>query len=33
VMRTGDRPFRDGPPPLWASDHFGVTAEIVVPAG
>jgi len=33
VARTGDRPFRDAPPPLWSSDHFGVTAEIVIPAG
>ena len=33
VARTGDQPFRAAPPPLWASDHFGVTAEIVIPAG
>jgi endonuclease/exonuclease/phosphatase family metal-dependent hydrolase len=33
VARTGDQPFRAGPPPLWASDHFGVTARIVVPRG
>src|SRR4051812_426517 len=32
AARTGDRPFRTGPAPLWASDHFGVTARIVVPA-
>jgi hypothetical protein len=31
VARTADRPFRAGPPPLWVSDHFGVTARIVVP--
>jgi len=31
VARTGDQPFRAAPPPLWASDHFGVTARIVVP--
>jgi endonuclease/exonuclease/phosphatase family metal-dependent hydrolase len=31
VWRTGDRPFRAAPPPLWASDHLGVTARIVVP--
>jgi endonuclease/exonuclease/phosphatase family metal-dependent hydrolase len=31
VARTGDRPFR-AVPPVWASDHFGVTARIVVPA-
>jgi endonuclease/exonuclease/phosphatase family metal-dependent hydrolase len=30
VERTGDRPFRTAPPPLWASDHLGVTADIVV---
>lgn len=30
VARTGDEPFRAGPPPLWASDHFGVTARIAV---
>jgi endonuclease/exonuclease/phosphatase family metal-dependent hydrolase len=29
--RTGGKPFRAGPPPLWASDHFGVTARITVP--
>jgi len=28
---TGDRPFRAGPPPLWASDHSGVTARIRLP--
>jgi endonuclease/exonuclease/phosphatase family metal-dependent hydrolase len=32
VARTPDRPFRAGPPPLWISDHFGVTARVVVPA-
>jgi endonuclease/exonuclease/phosphatase family metal-dependent hydrolase len=31
VARTGERPFRAAPPPLWTSDHFGVTARIVVP--
>jgi endonuclease/exonuclease/phosphatase family metal-dependent hydrolase/predicted small secreted protein len=31
VARTTDRPFRAGPPPLWASDHFGVTARIGIP--
>jgi endonuclease/exonuclease/phosphatase family metal-dependent hydrolase len=31
VARTGVRPFRAAPPPLWASDHFGVTARIAVP--
>lgn len=30
VARTGDRPFRAGPPPLWISDHFGVTARIEI---
>jgi endonuclease/exonuclease/phosphatase family metal-dependent hydrolase len=30
VARTVDRPFRAAPPPLWASDHFGVTARIVI---
>jgi endonuclease/exonuclease/phosphatase family metal-dependent hydrolase len=30
VERTVDQPFRPAPPPLWASDHFGVTARIVV---
>ena len=30
VARTGDRPFRAGPPPLWISDHFGVTARIQI---
>nr|WP_239522653.1 endonuclease/exonuclease/phosphatase family protein [Geodermatophilus sabuli] len=33
VARTGDQPFRTTPPPLWASDHFGVTARIVIPDG
>jgi endonuclease/exonuclease/phosphatase family metal-dependent hydrolase len=28
VARTGAQPFRVGPPPLWASDHVGVTAQI-----
>jgi endonuclease/exonuclease/phosphatase family metal-dependent hydrolase len=32
TARTGDQPFRAAPPPLWASDHFGVTARIDVPA-
>ncbi|WP_448624423.1 endonuclease/exonuclease/phosphatase family protein [Geodermatophilus sp. URMC 64] len=32
VARTGDEPFRSTPPPLWASDHFGVTARIELPA-
>jgi endonuclease/exonuclease/phosphatase family metal-dependent hydrolase len=27
VSRTGSDPFRAGPPPLWASDHLGVTAR------
>jgi endonuclease/exonuclease/phosphatase family metal-dependent hydrolase len=31
AARTGDRPFRTTPAPVWASDHFGVTARIVVP--
>ena len=31
VARTGAEPFRTAPPPLWASDHVGVTAEITVP--
>jgi endonuclease/exonuclease/phosphatase family metal-dependent hydrolase len=31
IARTGVRPFRSAPPPLWPSDHFGVTARIVVP--
>jgi endonuclease/exonuclease/phosphatase family metal-dependent hydrolase len=31
IARTGVRPFRPAPPPLWPSDHFGVTARIVVP--
>ena len=30
IARTGVRPFRTSPPPLWPSDHFGVTARIVV---
>jgi endonuclease/exonuclease/phosphatase family metal-dependent hydrolase len=32
VARVGDQPFRASPPPVWASDHFGVTARIVVDA-
>ena len=28
VARIADQPFRAAPPPLWASDHFGVTARI-----
>jgi endonuclease/exonuclease/phosphatase family metal-dependent hydrolase len=31
VTRTGEQPFRAAPPPLWDSDHLGVTARIVVP--
>jgi endonuclease/exonuclease/phosphatase family metal-dependent hydrolase len=31
VTRTGAEPFRTAPPPLWASDHVGVTAEITAP--
>ena len=31
VARTGAEPFRTAPPPLWASDHVGVTAQITVP--
>jgi endonuclease/exonuclease/phosphatase family metal-dependent hydrolase len=31
VARIGERPFRAAPPPVWASDHSGVTARIVVP--
>jgi endonuclease/exonuclease/phosphatase family metal-dependent hydrolase len=30
VARTGAEPFRTGPPPLWASDHVGVTAQVTV---
>jgi endonuclease/exonuclease/phosphatase family metal-dependent hydrolase len=30
VDRTGATPFRSGPGPLWASDHFGVTARITL---
>jgi endonuclease/exonuclease/phosphatase family metal-dependent hydrolase len=30
VARTGLRPFRSGPPPLWASDHAGVTARFTL---
>jgi endonuclease/exonuclease/phosphatase family metal-dependent hydrolase len=32
AARTGVQPFRAAPPPLWASDHFGVSALIVMPA-
>jgi endonuclease/exonuclease/phosphatase family metal-dependent hydrolase len=28
VRRTGAEPFRTAPPPLWASDHVGVTAQV-----
>jgi endonuclease/exonuclease/phosphatase family metal-dependent hydrolase len=31
VARTGAEPFRTAPPPLWASDHVGVTAQVTVP--
>ncbi|MCV2490836.1 endonuclease/exonuclease/phosphatase family protein [Geodermatophilus sp. YIM 151500] len=31
VERTGTEPFRAAPAPLWASDHFGVTARITIP--
>jgi endonuclease/exonuclease/phosphatase family metal-dependent hydrolase len=31
AARTGDQPFRTAPPPLWASDHTGVTARILIP--
>ena len=31
AARIGDQPLREAPPPLWVSDHFGVTARIVVP--
>jgi endonuclease/exonuclease/phosphatase family metal-dependent hydrolase len=31
ISRTGERPFRATPPPLWDSDHLGVTARIAVP--
>jgi endonuclease/exonuclease/phosphatase family metal-dependent hydrolase len=31
VARTGTAPFRSGPAPLWASDHAGVSARIIVP--
>jgi endonuclease/exonuclease/phosphatase family metal-dependent hydrolase len=30
VDRTGAQPFRSSPPPLWASDHFGVTARFTL---
>jgi endonuclease/exonuclease/phosphatase family metal-dependent hydrolase len=30
VARIADQPFRTAPPPLWASDHFGVTARLVI---
>ena len=25
---TGNAPFRQSPAPLWASDHFGVVAQL-----
>jgi endonuclease/exonuclease/phosphatase family metal-dependent hydrolase len=28
VARTGTQPFRTSRPPFWASDHFGVSAEL-----
>jgi endonuclease/exonuclease/phosphatase family metal-dependent hydrolase len=31
VERTSARPFRAAPPPLWVSDHVGVTARIGIP--
>jgi endonuclease/exonuclease/phosphatase family metal-dependent hydrolase len=31
VARVGDQPFRAAPPPLWVSDHVGVTARIIAP--
>ena len=31
VRPTGGQPFRTGPAPLWASDHFGVTARLELP--
>jgi endonuclease/exonuclease/phosphatase family metal-dependent hydrolase len=31
VTRSGAEPFRAGPPPLWASDHLGVTAVVRIP--
>jgi endonuclease/exonuclease/phosphatase family metal-dependent hydrolase len=31
VARIADRPFRTTPPPVWASDHAGVLARVVVP--
>jgi endonuclease/exonuclease/phosphatase family metal-dependent hydrolase len=31
VERTVDQPLRSAPPPVWASDHFGVAARIAVP--
>jgi len=30
VVRTGSTPFRQDPPPLWASDHFGVAARYTI---
>jgi endonuclease/exonuclease/phosphatase family metal-dependent hydrolase len=30
VNRTGSTPFRASPPPLWGSDHFGVTARFTL---
>jgi endonuclease/exonuclease/phosphatase family metal-dependent hydrolase len=26
--RTGSTPFQTAQPPFWASDHFGVAAEL-----
>jgi endonuclease/exonuclease/phosphatase family metal-dependent hydrolase len=31
VALIGGRPFRSAPPPLWPSDHLGLTARIAVP--
>jgi hypothetical protein len=30
VAGIGDQPFRAAPPTMWASDHFGMTARIVI---
>jgi endonuclease/exonuclease/phosphatase family metal-dependent hydrolase len=30
VARIGGRPFRAAPPPVWVSDHLGVTAGLVL---
>jgi endonuclease/exonuclease/phosphatase family metal-dependent hydrolase len=30
---VGARPFRPAPPPVWVSDHLGLTARFQVPAG